>query len=92
MRFSLGSDQSCQSRVQTRALDSGPIPLVGLVDIRISASWVGGGRINQKLPVARHRRIGHMVLSQATISETTRRSCQHARKNSVRLVVGMRVS
>jgi hypothetical protein len=61
VKVSLESDHSCQSHVQTRAFDAGPFPLVGLADIRISVSWVCGGRVNPKLLVKRHGKHGHMV-------------------------------
>jgi hypothetical protein len=62
VRVLLGSDQRCQSRVQTRTLDAGPLPLVGLADVRIPVLWIGSGHVNPKLLMKRHGKIGHMVL------------------------------
>lgn len=62
-----------------------PFPLLGLADIRISASRVGGGHVNLTLFAKRHGETGHMALSQATRSQT-RGTCTHERNVPVMLV------
>jgi len=58
VRVSLEGDHSCQSHVQTRAFVMCPFPLVGLADIRIFASWDGGGHVNPTLLVKLHGKNG----------------------------------
>jgi hypothetical protein len=79
VRASLSNDHSCQSRVQTRAFDAGPFPLVGLADIRMSGLWVGG-HVNPTLLVKWHEEGDHMVLSQAT-GPKTKGVCTHSVKH-----------
>lgn len=80
MRILFGGDKCCQSRLETRAFDAWPFPLVGLADVRMSVLWFGGGQARPTLLVKRHGEDGHMVLSQATRSEA-RGACLHERND-----------